>query len=44
MLHSLFWDDLAPKGKAADRPVGLLATAIDMESAVRAFKKEFTRR
>jgi len=43
VLHSLFWGNLAPKGKAADRPVGLLATAIDKEfGSYEQFKKEFT--
>ncbi len=43
VLHSLFWANLAPKGKAADRPVGLLATAIDKEfGGYEQFKKEFT--
>ena len=43
VLHTLFWGNLAPKGKAADRPVGLLATAIDKEfGGYEQFKKEFT--
>ena len=43
VLHSLFWANLAPKGKAADKPVGLLATAIDKEfGGYEQFKKEFT--
>lgn len=43
VLHSLFWTNLAPKGKAADKPVGLLATAIDKEfGGYEQFKKEFT--
>ena len=43
VLHSLFWGNLAPKGKAADRPVGLLATAIDKEfGGYEPFKKEFS--
>jgi len=42
-LHSLFWGNLAPKGKASDKPVGLLATAIDKEfGSLEQFKKEFT--
>jgi Fe-Mn family superoxide dismutase len=42
-LHSLFWSNLAPKGKASDRPAGLLATAIDKEfGGFEQFKKEFT--
>ena len=42
-LHSLFWGNLAPKGKASDKPVGLLATAIDKEfGGFEQFKKEFT--
>ena len=43
VLHSLFWANLAPKGKAADKPVGLLGTAIDKEfGGYEQFKKEFT--
>ena len=43
VLHSLFWANLAPKGKAADRPAGLLATAIDKEfGGYEQFRKEFT--
>ena len=43
VLHTLFWGNLAPKGKAADRPVGLLATAIDKEfGGYEPFKKEFS--
>lgn len=43
VLHSLFWANLAPKGKAPDKPVGLLATAIDKEfGGFDQFKKEFT--
>ena len=43
VLHSLFWGNLAPKGKASDRPVGLLATAIDKEfGGYEQFKKEFS--
>jgi Fe-Mn family superoxide dismutase len=42
-LHSLFWSNLAPKGKASDKPAGLLATAIDKEfGGFEQFKKEFT--
>ncbi|OPY04067.1 MAG: Superoxide dismutase (Mn/Fe) [Syntrophaceae bacterium PtaB.Bin038] len=43
VLHSLFWANLAPKGKASDRPVGLLAAAIEKEfGGYEPFKKEFT--
>ena len=43
VLHTLFWGNLAPQGKAADRPVGLLATAIDKEfGGYEPFKKEFS--
>ena len=43
VLHTLFWGNLAPKGKAGDKPVGLLAKAIDKEfGGFEQFKKEFT--
>jgi len=43
VLHTLFWGNLAPKGKAADKPAGLLATAIEKEfGSLEQFKKEFT--
>ncbi len=43
VLHSLFWSNLAPKGKASEKPVGLLATAIEKEfGGFEPFKKEFT--
>ena len=43
VLHSLFWGNLAPKGKGGEKPAGLLATAIDKEfGGFEQFKKEFT--
>jgi Fe-Mn family superoxide dismutase len=42
VLHSLFWDNLAPAGKGG-KPSGLLATVIDKEfGSFERFKKEFT--
>jgi superoxide dismutase, Fe-Mn family len=43
VLHTLFWGNLAPKGKTGDKPTGLLATAIEKEfGSFDQFKKEFT--
>ena len=43
VLHTLFWGNLAPKGKAADKPTGLLATAIEKEfGSLEQFKKDYT--
>jgi superoxide dismutase, Fe-Mn family len=43
VLHTLFWGNLAPAGKASAKPVGVLATAIDKEFGnFDRFKKEFS--
>ncbi len=43
LLHSLFWDNLAPTGKGGGKPGGILADAIEKEfGRVERFKKEFT--
>ncbi len=43
LLHSLFWENLAPKGKGGEKPEGLLGNAIDKEfGGLERFKKEFT--
>ena len=43
LLHTLFWGNLAPAGKASPKPSGILATAIDKEfGSFERFKKEFT--
>ena len=43
VLHSLFWTNLAPKGKAAKKPGGELAKAIEEEfGSFARFQKEFT--
>jgi Fe-Mn family superoxide dismutase len=42
-LHSLFWENLAPSGKAGGKPGGVLADAVDKEfGSFDRFKKEFT--
>jgi len=42
ILHSLFWDNLAPTGKSG-KPSGTLSNAIDKEfGSFERFKKEFT--
>jgi Fe-Mn family superoxide dismutase len=43
LLHSLFWENLAPKGKGGDKPEGLLGNALEKEfGGFERFKKEFT--
>ncbi len=43
LLHSLFWENLAPAAKAAPRPEGQLAKALDAEfGSFERFKKEFS--
>jgi Fe-Mn family superoxide dismutase len=43
VLHTLFWGNLAPAGKASAKPAGVLATAIDKEFGnFDRFKKEFS--
>ncbi len=43
VLHTLFWGNLAPRGKSAPRPEKILATAVDKEfGSFDRFKKEFT--
>lgn len=43
ILHSLFWENLAPKDKGGDKPTGILANAIDKEfGGFERFQKEFT--
>ena len=43
LLHSLFWSNLIPPDKAAPKPMGILANAIDKEyGSFDRFKKEFT--
>jgi Fe-Mn family superoxide dismutase len=43
VLHSLFWENLAPKEKAGGKPTGLLANVIDKEfGSFERFQKEFT--
>ncbi len=43
VLHSLFWANMAPKGKGSEKPEGLLANAIDKEFGnLDRFKKEFS--
>lgn len=43
ILHSLFWENLAPKEKAGGKPNGVLANAIDKEfGSFERFQKEFT--
>ena len=43
LLHSLFWENLAPAAKAAPKPEGPLAKALDAEfGSFERFKKEFS--
>jgi len=43
LLHSLFWDNLAPTGKGGGKPGGVLADALEKEfGSFERFKKEFT--
>jgi len=43
LLHSLFWENLAPAGKGGGKPGGILGTTLDKEFAnFERFKKEFT--
>jgi Fe-Mn family superoxide dismutase len=43
LLHSLFWNNLAPPKKAGGKPSGALAEAVDEEfGSFDRFKKEFT--
>ena len=43
LLHSLFWNNLAPPKKAGGKPSGALADALDKEfGSFDRFKKEFT--
>jgi len=43
ILHSLFWDNMAPAGKGGGVPSGALADAINKEfGSFERFKKEFT--
>ncbi len=43
LLHSLFWNNLAPPKKAGGKPGGALAESLDMEfGSFDRFKKEFT--
>lgn len=43
LLHSLFWENLAPAGKGGGKPSGALADFIDKEfGSFDQFKKEFT--
>jgi Fe-Mn family superoxide dismutase len=43
LLHSTFWDNMAPPGKGGGKPGGAVADMIDMEfGSFERFKKEFT--
>ena len=43
LLHSLFWDNLAPAGKGSEKPGGVLGNAVEREfGSFERFKKEFT--
>jgi Fe-Mn family superoxide dismutase len=43
VLHSLFWDNLAPSGKGGGKPGGSLGNATEKEfGSFERFKKEFT--
>jgi len=43
LLHSLFWDNLAPTGKGGGTPRGILGDAIEKEfGSFERFKKEFS--
>ena len=43
LLHSLFWENLAPTGRGGGKPVGGLAEALEKEfGSFERFRKEFT--
>lgn len=43
ILHSLFWSNMIPPGKAEPKPAGILANALEKEfGSFERFKKEFT--
>jgi len=43
LLHSLFWDNLAPTGKGGGKPSGAIADALQKEfGSFERFRKEFT--
>ncbi|MCS7115850.1 MAG: superoxide dismutase [Nitrososphaerales archaeon] len=43
VLHSLFWENLAPPGKGGGRPGGVLGDSLEREfGSFERFKKEFT--
>jgi len=43
LLHSLFWDNLAPTGKSGGKPGGAIGDALEKEfGSFERFKKEFT--
>ena len=43
LLHSLFWDNLAPTGKGGEKPGGVLGDALENEfGSFERFRKEFT--
>jgi len=43
ILHSIFWDNMAPAGKGGGKPSGAVADMIDMGfGSFERFKKEFT--
>jgi len=43
LLHSLFWENLAPEGKGGGKPGGVLGDAIDKEfGSFERFRKEFS--
>lgn len=43
LLHSLFWENLAPTGKGGGKPGGVIGDAIEKEfKSFERFKKEFT--
>jgi Fe-Mn family superoxide dismutase len=44
LLHSIFWENLAPAGKGGGKPGGAIADAIDKEfGSFERFKMEFTK-
>ncbi len=44
MLHSIFWENMAPAGKGGGKPGGAIADVIDMEfGSFDRFKAEFTK-
>ena len=44
LLHSLFWENMAPAGKGGGKPSGALAEVIDKEfGSFERFKSEFTK-